>query len=54
MDQIIINLPCGFETTYGTLQTGEKKIRCMMCEDEDLIVESVLNLPANRLRLKQK
>ena len=53
MDQVKIFLPCGFKTTYGCLH-GEKKIRCMMCEDEDLIVENVLNLPANRLRLKEK
>ncbi|CAF0883492.1 unnamed protein product [Brachionus calyciflorus] len=55
MDQLKINLPCGFETTYGCLKKiDEKKMKCTMCEKEHLIVESVLNLPANKLRLKEK
>ena len=54
MNEMIVNLPCGFDTTYGELVKGEKKKKCMMCEEEDLDIQSVLNLPANRLRLKQK
>ena len=54
MDQVKITLPCGFETTYDTLQIGEKVIRCILCNSEDLIVEDILNRPENRLRLKQK
>ncbi|CAF0825547.1 unnamed protein product [Brachionus calyciflorus] len=55
MDQVKITLPCGFETTYRALNFGGEKVKkCIMCEQEDLIVDSVLNLPANRLRLKEK
>ena len=54
MNQVKINLACGFEKTFGRLKSVEKKIKCAICEDEELIVESVLNLPANRLSLKEK
>ncbi|CAF0778927.1 unnamed protein product [Brachionus calyciflorus] len=54
MDQVKINLPCGFETTYGKLRNCEKVVRCMMCEEEDLNIDSVLKLPANQVRLKEK
>ena len=54
MDEVTINLPCGFETTFGKLKNCDNIIRCMMCEEEELNVDSVLNLPANQVRLKEK
>ena len=54
MENLLISLPCGFETTYGTLQNDEKNFRCMMCREEDLNVDDILNRPGNQLRIKQK
>ena len=54
MDEVIINLPCGFETTYGSLRTGEPVKRCLMCDEEDLVVEDILRKPRNRMRLKER
>ena len=54
MDQVRIILPCGYETTYGSLQNVDNVIRCMICDDEDLNVKEILNRPRNRLRLKKK
>ena len=54
MDDALITLPCGFVTTYGSLKNAEKVIRCMMCEDEDINVEEILNRPGNRLRVKEE
>ncbi|CAF1048857.1 unnamed protein product [Brachionus calyciflorus] len=54
MDEVRLILPCGFENTYGSLRNGENVKRCMMCEDEDLIVQDILNKPRNRLRLKER
>ena len=54
MNEVKIYLPCGFDTTFGSLNNGEKVIRCMMCKKEDLNVEEILNKPGNRLRLKEK
>ena len=54
MDKVKITLPCGFEITYERLKTGQNVIRCKMCDKEDMVVEDVLNQPANDLRLKTK
>ena len=50
----MIILSCGFETTYGSLQNGGNIMRCIICGDEDLNIEEILNRPRNRLRLKEK
>ena len=54
MDSVKIILPCGFQTTFGCLPSDEEVIRCMMCDEEDLNIQDVLERPVNRLRLKEK
>ncbi|CAF0878064.1 unnamed protein product [Brachionus calyciflorus] len=54
MDDVIISLPCGFDTTFKNLKNCENLIRCMMCGNEDLNIEDILSRPGNRLRLKEK
>ena len=48
MDKVKIHLPCGFETTYDSLRNGEPVKRCLMCDEEDLVVEDILKKPRNR------
>lgn len=54
MDTVQIILPCGFEIDYGCLKNCDQVIRCMMCDEENLVIHEILNRPRNRLRLKEK
>ena len=54
MDQVQITIPCDFETTYASLQTGSHIMRCMMCDEEHIYIRDVLNWSCNSLRLREK
>ena len=54
MDQVQITLPCGFRTTYASLQTGSHIIGCMKCDEEHIYIRDVLNRPRNSLILREK
>lgn len=53
MDELILHLPCGQKTLYKNLKNKPNIIECVECKSHDLIIDQVLNLPTNRLKIKQ-
>ncbi|RNA22745.1 serine threonine kinase [Brachionus plicatilis] len=53
MDDLILHLPCGQKTLYKNLKNKPNIVECVECKSHDIIIEQVLNLPINRLKIKQ-